>query len=289
MPQPTADTLPAQDATAPDSIAAAVDSVVACDASWAPAPFGVSTEAMAPFSRHDRELYHTSAPGWLKGVDVPVRRENVADNPGVLSLLVGIFVLTGLNMGHIRRLFHTLPQRLWSVRRRGNAFDETTSNETRTFLLLLATLCVAEGILLYKWLGESSTAGVFATVGTLTALAAVFYIFRLCACAVVGYVFTDRAGSVSWLRGLNATAALSAALLILPAVVALFYPSLCAAMLLLAATLYVAARIVFIVKGFRIFYNNFLSLLYFILYLCTLEIIPVIVLYVSATEICKTL
>lgn len=289
MPQLPADTLSTPQTQAPDSIAAQADSVAPAQGSWAPAPFGVSTEAMAPFSRHDRELYHTSAPGWLKGVDVPLRRENVADNPGVLSLLVGVFVLMGLNMGHIRRLFHSLPQRLWSVRRRGNAFDETTSNETRTFLLLLAMLFVAEGILLYEWLGSGSRAGVFATVGAFTGLAAAFYFFQFCSCALVGYVFTDRAGSVSWLRGLNATAALSAVALILPAVVALFYPSLGAAMLVSAATLYVAARIVFVVKGFRIFYNNFLSLLYFILYLCTLEIIPVIVLYVSATEICKTL
>lgn len=289
MPQFTADTLTAPQPLTPDSIAAPADTVVAQDASWAPAPFGVSTEAMAPFSRRDKALYHTSAPGWLKGVDAPVRRENVADNPGVLSLLVGVFVLTGLSMGHIRRLFRALPQRLWSVRRRGNAFDDTTSNETRTLLLLLGMMCVAEGILLYKWLGESVTTGVFAAVGALTGLAAAFYLFQFFACAVVGYVFTDKAGSVSWLRGLNATAALSAVVLIFPAVVALFYPSLCGAMLIAAGVLYVAARMVFVIKGFRIFYNNFLSLLYFILYLCTLEIIPVIVLYVSATEICKTL
>ena len=84
----------------------------------------IVTTYLLQASRRDKALYHTSAPGWLKGVDAPVRRENVADNPGVLSLLVGVFVLTGLSMGHIRRLFRALPQRLWSVRRRGNAFDE---------------------------------------------------------------------------------------------------------------------------------------------------------------------
>ncbi len=291
MPQQAADTT-AVTAPAPAAHAAATPAAAdsaATRPSWAPVPFASCSEAMAPFSAADKALYHTSAPGWLQGVDAPLRHGSVADNPVVLSLLVGIFVLAGLGMGHVRRLFRSLPQRLWSVRRRGNAFDDTASNETPTFLLLLLMLCVSGGILLYKWLGHSSAAGVSATVCALAALTAGYYIFQICAGALVGYVFADRGGASSWMRGLNAAAALLGVALMLPAVVALFYPGLCGAMLVVAALAYISVRIVLIVKGFRIFYNNFLSLLYFILYLCTLEIIPVIVLYVSATEICKTL
>ncbi|MBP3590263.1 MAG: DUF4271 domain-containing protein, partial [Muribaculaceae bacterium] len=40
--------------------------------------------------------------------------------------------------------------------------------------------------------------------------------------------------------------------------------------------IYVSARLIFIIKGFKIFYNGFISLIYFILYLCTLEIVPLI-------------
>ena len=39
--------------------------------------------------------------------------------------------------------------------------------------------------------------------------------------------------------------------------------------------LYIIARVIFICKGFIVFYDNFYSLLYFILYLCTLEIAPI--------------
>lgn len=52
-----------------------------------------------------------------------------------------------------------------------------------------------------------------------------------------------------------------------------------------AAAAYIAARVTFIAKGFRLFYDNFLSLLYFILYFCTLEIAPVAALYLISINI----
>ncbi|MDE6169760.1 MAG: DUF4271 domain-containing protein, partial [Duncaniella sp.] len=46
-----------------------------------------------------------------------------------------------------------------------------------------------------------------------------------------------------------------------------------------AVVFYFLTRILFICKGFRLFYDNFGSLLYFILYLCTLEIVPLVLIY----------
>jgi len=45
-------------------------------------------------------------------------------------------------------------------------------------------------------------------------------------------------------------------------------------MLLVAAGLYICARLVFICKGFRIFYGNLSSIVYFLLYLCAVEMVP---------------
>ncbi|MDE6061420.1 MAG: DUF4271 domain-containing protein, partial [Duncaniella sp.] len=47
----------------------------------------------------------------------------------------------------------------------------------------------------------------------------------------------------------------------------------------IAIICYVLVRLIFIFKGFRLFYDNFGSLLYFILYLCTLEIVPPVLLW----------
>lgn len=253
---------------------------------FAPAPWGTSLESQAPFSRADAKAYAGHRPGWMEGVKPSPRQTSPADNAGVLAIILGMLVLLAFNMGHIRRLFKSLPQKLLSVRRRDNAFDERTANETRTMGLLVLQLCVMEALLLYLWLGTGDTP-VFATVMWLTALTCGFYIFQISACAIVGYAFVDRLSARLWRDGLNASSALLGICLTLPAVIALFYPGWEPTMLAIGAGLYVVARIVFIAKGFRIFFNNFLSLLYFILYLCTLEIIPVIAVCAAARQICR--
>lgn len=250
-----------------------------------------SHEPQAPTSPTDQALYTTREPGWLSGMEGVERPVTPGADTGILAMVVMLMVLVGLNMRHVRRLFRAITQDLWSVRRRANAFDDHTAKETRTIVILLLQLCVFEGILLFLWLGGSgpATREVFLPVAKLSCLAMGFYLFELLACTTVGYVFTDRVNAVHWRRGLNASSVLLGISLTVPTLVSLFYPSVTTGMLWLAATLYVLSRIVYVAKGFRIFYNNFPSLLYFILYLCTLEIIPLIAIYISAMEICNHL
>ena len=255
------------------------------------APWLILPETEAPTSAADRELYITRPPAWQSGMKGEPRPVTPATDSTVLAIIVAVIVLIGLNMRHVRRIFSTLPHDLLSVRRRGNAFDEHTANETRVALLQLLQLWVYEGILLFMWAGNPdghvTTADlVTSRVAILIALAAAFSIFQFSACATVGYVFTDKLSASLWRRGLNASQIVLGWALIMPALISLFYPGLTDKMLMLAAALYLASRICYIYKGFRIFYHKIPSLLYFILYLCALEIIPVIITCLLAMEIC---
>ncbi|MDE7119011.1 MAG: DUF4271 domain-containing protein [Muribaculaceae bacterium] len=253
---------------------------------FAPVPWGKSVETMAPTAKADSLAYAAQPRSWAEGIAPVPRHTSPADNTGVLSIILAMLVLIAFNIGHIRRLFKSLPQKLLSVRRRDNAFDERTANETRTMALLTLQLCVMEALLLYLWLGNT-TGHVFATVGWLTALTSGYYIFQLCAYSVVGHTFADRTATQAWRQGLNASSALLGIALTLPALIGLFYAKWLPMTLTVAAALYIAARIAFIAKGFRIFYKNLPSVLYFILYLCTLEIIPVIAVCEIARLICR--
>lgn len=53
-------------------------------------------------------------------------------------------------------------------------------------------------------------------------------------------------------------------------------------MFVTAALIYLISRILFIYKGFKIFYRNILDLFYFIVYLCALEITPLFWVYRSS-------
>ncbi len=250
----------------------------------------VSHETDAPVSASDRELYVSHPPAWQSGVAGVSRPLTPAADSGVIAIVVAVMVLIGLNMRHVRRIFRSMPQDLLSVRRRANAFDEHTANETRVGALQLLQLWVYEGLLLLMWLWRpsvgNSTVEMGVKVGLLVGLCAAFYLFQLASCATLGYVFSDQTGATILRRGFLASQILLGWLLMVPALVALFYPGLALYMLLVAGALYIGCRICYISKGFRIFYHNFPSLLYFILYLCALEIIPVIITCRLAMEIC---
>lgn len=250
-----------------------------------------SFEPDAPTSPADRELYSTHDPAWVSGIAGEPRPTSPGTDTGVISLVVLLLVLIGLNIRHVRRLFANVMQDLLSVRRRANAFDDHTAKESRTILILLLQLWVYEGILMFQWFsgGDAAAAagGVFLPVLALSGVAMGFYIFQLVSCDIVGYVFTDRVNAGQLRRGLNASAVLLSVGLMLPALVSLFYPSTSRGMVWVAVVTYLLLRLAYIIKGFRIFYKNFPSLLYFILYLCTLEIIPLFVVYATAVTIYK--
>lgn len=255
-------------------------------------PWNVCRESDAPVRVADREASASHSPAWADGVVGEPRQVMAGSDSGVLALVIGVLVLIGMSMKHVRRIFKTVPQDLLSVRRRANVFDEHTANESRVAVLLLVLLFVCEGLLLYLWVGlqaEVATQDVARSVFAMSGLAASFYLFHLVACATVGYVFTDSVNAGLWRRGLNASQMLLAVLLVLPTLVALFYPEMTSFMLALAFMLYVLLRICYISKGVRIFYHKIPSLVYFILYLCTLEIIPVIVVCFLAKGICVKL
>lgn len=255
------------------------------------APFNICTEAEAPFSAADSIAYASIPPSWTTGMAGTPRPVSPATDSGIPSMLLAMLVLIGLNIKPLRRVLAALPAELLYVRRRDNAFDEHTANEARAQALLIATTCIMEGLLLFMWTGNihsaTSAQWVLNAAGCLIGLAAAYYVFQLAACATLGYVFTDPLSANLWRRGLNASTTALGISLTVPTLVALFYPALTSKMLVIAAALYILSRICYISKGFRIFYYNFGSLLYFILYLCTLEIVPVAATCFLASEICE--
>lgn len=195
------------------------------------------------------------------------------------------------NLNHCRRIFKNLPQDLWGLRQRENAFDEQIPYERRTFMIMIIQMLVCETILMYLWFQPAGTAESFrqinTTLGLLFALTATYYIFQLTAYTAVGWIFSSGNGFRLWIKGFNTSSALLGLLLFIPAITALFYPSATFIMIVISLFFYFLARLIFIFKGFRIFYDSFFSLIYFILYLCTLEIIPVFYIYTEAGILCK--
>ena len=216
---------------------------------------------------------------WSHGIPPEPRAMLPGYDSGVICLLLAAFVLLAANFRHCSTYLKNLPDNLWSVKNRDNAFSPThTLSETRIVLALVLIVCVMEGIVLYSTFhslllppGWSVGAGVALATG----VAAAYYAAQLLAYTATAHIFSTARSASLWVKGFNASQSLLTIFLTIPALWVLFNPGSAVTVAIISAVLYLLVRILFICKGFRIFYINSFSLVYFILYLCTLEIAPI--------------
>lgn len=241
----------------------------------------VCHEAEAPVSAAEASRMTVGKIPYRGGI-VPEERPALPGyDSGIACLLLGVFLLLAFNLNRYSTYIKTFTQDLWSVRRRENVFDVRTINETRVQMSMLLLVCVCEGIFVYALTPDTplwSRLGMFPAIILLSVVAVAYYGAQTVAYRLVGYVFSDKVTSRQWIKGFSASQSLLGLALTIPAVLVLFNPGTACIMVSIAVFLYFTARLIFICKGFRLFYHNFDSLIYFILYLCTLEIMPLILL-----------
>lgn len=237
------------------------------------------TESEAPTSAEEqllcKPMQHAGYVTGLSGIERPTP---AGQDSGVMCMVIGMVLLVAFSFKHWSKFFKIFTQDLVSVRRRVNAFDDRTMSENRILIALIIQLCICQGILLLTLIGDKAIShSAFASVGLFSLLSVAFYLFQLLSYSIIGNVFTDKIGASQWVKGFNASQAFLGLALLIPALIALFYPTAISAMVVVAIILYLASRIIFIVKGFRIFYQGIGSLLYFALYLLAMEIIPIVI------------
>ncbi|MDE5628416.1 MAG: DUF4271 domain-containing protein [Muribaculaceae bacterium] len=222
--------------------------------------------------------------GLREGILPTARTVNIGDSSAVSALFMAVMVAACLNAPHIGRALKSYWGQLWSLRRRPNVFDSARSVST-VAAALLATIYIVFGGTLLHWLPGVPQVASFAALGSGIVLFGAYYVFQLVAYRTVGYAFGSKEQSRQWLNGFSASQAFAALPFIPAALLAVYCPTLRYAMIITGLGIYGLARVIFIAKGFRIFYAGISSLLYFILYLCTLEILPLLVLYSLAVNL----
>ncbi len=220
---------------------------------------------------------------WTDGLAPRPRSIHPAASNGFLLTLAVLLIIGAFNIRNLINIIVTSSKELVKVRHgRDNIFTERSASDARTrlFLLLLATagagIFTAVGALAASGCGASMTVS---TVCVFIALCAVYFGVMYVAYQTVGFTFAPGDGRREWIRGYSASLILPGFILALPAVALLFYPAFAVPIALGAMAVFLAGRLLFIIKGFRIFYDKIGDLVYFILYLCTLEIIPLLVVY----------
>ena len=237
-----------------------------------------------PFAESERSTV-TSLPEGRKGE--PLNNTPLND-AGCMALVMLVFFFLAISFRNGSKYVSDIAHHMFSVRKRQNAFESHTMSETQVMITLLANTSLMIGLLFYIGIGyffpsHHLSEHVFTSVGALTLLSGAFTVLQLGLYHVLGYVFAhDSIDTKLWIDGFKSSQSLLGLILFPIVFIILLYPATTQTLLYCSIFLYFCSRLVFISKGFRIFFNNFSSCVYFILYLCTVEIVPVFLMCLGA-------
>lgn len=245
------------------------------------------------FFLHDKEVQKGFA------IDKPASKTAPKPAPSSTSetdasswIILGLILLFLLIAFRMRRNFKYLKGLLHETvnsRSRHNMFEDTM-RET-TFSMLLNVLCVScLGLLLaigvdYYQTGTPPAAGKFPTgLWPCLAISGAYYLLQIFAYLIIGRTFTTPAGTGMWLQGFRAGSGLLGLALFPIALLSLFYPGSTLWLLTTACILYFLGRLLFIFKGIRIFSAHRTYYILFLYYLCSVEIVPVLLIWHLACQ-----
>lgn len=219
----------------------------------------------------------------------------------IFGALLLLFCIAGIRFHNSRKYVTSMLHNLVAVRIRSNVFDDTVRETSFLVLLNLMWSCAAGG-LLYGVLCQTASDnpiwsfGVPAlatrralSVAVCMGVGIVYTCFMSVAYYIVGCVFSDRKHAVMWLKGFGAAQGLLSFIYLPLSLLLLCWPEWTEIILWIALGTFIMSKIVFIWKGFRIFFTQFSSWLLFLYYLCSLEIVPLILTYLAGMWLCSLL
>ena len=218
---------------------------------------------------------------------IPAPAARIDESTGVSFILCGVFLLFFIIALRFRNNFKyvvTMLRNVVETRTRQNVFDDTV-RETSLIVLLNIMWCACAGIIgfcFFRYVSPLPSGIPHAdSIGMLwgMAVAVVYTLFMWWMYAAVGWVFSDKSHSAMWVKGFTASQALMTPAFFLTALVGICQPATGLGVGVTAAVVFIFGKLIFIWKGYKIFFNQFSSWVLFLCYLCSLEIVPLILCY----------
>lgn len=240
----------------------------------------------------------------LEAPEAPDVEANPEPSYGMSYIIGGLailFFIIGLRFRNNHKYVGAMLRNMVEVRVRNNAFDETVREATFLVLLNFLWSCSA-GIIIWSVLGftlpaspgesmhlRELTTYPAATIGICMGVGVLYSCLMALAYVTVGTVFSDGGHARLWVKGFAAGQGLLGLVYLPLSLLLLFYPQWTEILLWIALGMFIMAKIVFIWKGFRIFFTQISSWVLFLYYLCSLEIVPLILTYLAAWWLCSLL
>jgi hypothetical protein len=214
----------------------------------------------------------------------PISAKNQTDSWGFILFLFCFFIFTYI-INQRAKLFYSMLSGLFHNKDRQSIFFETMNHEFQNKLLLVLQTLILVSIIIYcqaaheQFFSTASPLQLFILIGIITLILIVFVGYKFLTYAFIGHIFFNKEINRQWQDNFFSLICLSGIFLFFPTLI-LFYVEeayyFCTYFILIY--LFFILIITFY-KIFTIFFHKKSLLLYFILYLCAQEIIPLFLVY----------
>jgi len=216
--------------------------------------------------------------------DIPISIKNEANNWGFIIFFICFFIIVSI-INNRNRFFLSMFSRLLRNKDRHNMSYETVTNETLyKFFLSLQTILLLS-IMSYcyavheRFLSVTTLTQMLLFLGKCSLLLVIFFIYKFLTYSIAGAIFFKKETVVQWNNDYFSWISLNGIILFLPTLI-LFYVETAYFFCFYFMIFYLISNLLFIFyKVYTSFFHRKQRLLYFILYLCTQEIIPLYLVY----------
>jgi hypothetical protein len=210
----------------------------------------------------------------------------IAQNWGFVLFLFCFFISMQL-LGKRSRLFSSMLHGLFREGNRQSIFFEPVDNEVLTKLLLCLQTVILSAVCVYCVFIHDTAAiefetmaqQLFWTLGTVSLVIIVFILYKFASIVLIGNIFFPKENVILLNYNLFSIISLSGFILFIPALLMFYVNSAYYFCLYFNLIYFLFVEILIIYKIYVIFLHSKRFLLYFILYLCAQEIVPLYLVY----------
>ena len=210
--------------------------------------------------------------------------KNEANNWGFILFLICFFIIVSI-ISKRNKFLLSMFSGLYRNKDRHNIFYETLTNETLNKFFLSFQTILLISILFYCYaiheyaLSITTLTEMFLFVGKTSLLLIAFLLYKYLTYSIIGAIFFRKETVILWNDDFFSLISLNGIFLFFPTLI-LFYVETAYKFCFYFMLFYLIFNLIFIFyKIYTLFFHRKQRLLYFILYLCTQEIIPLYLVY----------
>jgi len=217
-------------------------------------------------------------------VNNPIAVKNIANNWGFVLFLICFLIIVSI-ISNRDKFFLSLFSRLYRNNDRNSMFYESVTNETLNKIFLCLQTILLMSIIAYcyavheNYLSITTLTEMLLFIGKISLTLIIFFLYKFVTYSAIGVIFFKKETMIQWNDDFFSLISINGIFLFLPALF-LFYVETYYTFCINFLIFYLFLNMLFIFyKIYTLFFFKKQHLLYFILYLCAQEIIPLYLVY----------